>query len=97
MTADRNPLPSQPRWLCAIDVYGNLPTAGRGVKYILVCYYVFCKYVKLYPLKAVTTRSCPNKIKIWFSLSRGKLNYGTTGPNFSIHLGNKIWQDMEYK
>jgi len=87
MTAERNYLPSQPGWLCAVDVYGHLSKAGHGVKCILVCYCVFCKYVKLYPLKAVTTRSCPNKITIWFSLSRGKLSWRTTGPNFNLHLG----------
>ena len=36
MTVDRNHLPSQPGWLCAVDVYGKLSTAGRGVKCILV-------------------------------------------------------------
>ena len=36
--------------------------ARGGVTYMLVCYDVFSKYVKLYALKAATTRSCLNKI-----------------------------------
>jgi len=36
--------------------------ARGGVRYILVCYDVFSKHVKLYALKAATTRSCLNKL-----------------------------------
>jgi transposase InsO family protein len=32
------------------------------VKYILVCYDVFSKHVKLYPLKAATMKACLNKL-----------------------------------
>ena len=32
------------------------------MKYILVCYDVFSKHVKLYPPKAATTRACLNKL-----------------------------------
>jgi hypothetical protein len=36
---------------------------GRGkVRYILVRFEVFSKYVKLFPLKTVTTNSCLNKL-----------------------------------
>jgi transposase InsO family protein len=36
--------------------------ARGGVRDILVCYDVFSKHVKLYALKAATTRSCLNKL-----------------------------------
>jgi hypothetical protein len=55
-------LPTKPGDLCAVDLYGSLPTSHGGVKYILVCYDVFSKHVKLYPLRAATTNACLNKI-----------------------------------
>jgi hypothetical protein len=48
--------------LCAIDLYVSLPTLCTGVKHILVCYDIFSKHVKLYPIKAVTTKACLNKL-----------------------------------
>jgi len=59
---ERSYLPAKPGDLCALDLYGALPVARGGVKYILVCYDVFSKHVKLYALKAATTRSCLNKL-----------------------------------
>jgi len=59
---EKHHLPTKPGDLCAIDLYGGLPTSRSGVKYILVCYDVFSKHVKLYPLKTATTRSCLNKL-----------------------------------
>ena len=61
-TEERSHLPTKPGSLCAIDLFVSLPTSRRGVKYILVCYDVFSKHVKLYPLKAATTRACLNKL-----------------------------------
>jgi hypothetical protein len=45
-TEERSHLPTKPGSLCAIDLFGSLPTSRGGVKYILVCY-VFSKHVKL--------------------------------------------------
>ena len=59
---ERSHVPSKPGELCAIDLYGPLPTGRGGVRYVLVCFDVFSKYVKLYPLKAATTRACLNKL-----------------------------------
>ena len=50
-------LPKRPGELCAVDLYGSLPTSRVYVRYIFVCYYVFSKYVKLYPLKSATTKA----------------------------------------
>jgi hypothetical protein len=59
---ERSHLPEGPGELCSIDFYGLLPTGRGGVRYILVCFDVFSKYVKLYPLKAATTKSSLHKL-----------------------------------
>ena len=59
---EKHHLPTKPGDLCAVDLYGSLPTSRAGVKYILVCYDVFSKHVKLYPLRAATTKACLNKM-----------------------------------
>jgi hypothetical protein len=46
MTEERSDLPTKPSCLCAIDLFGSLPTSRGGVKYILVCYDVSSKQVK---------------------------------------------------
>jgi len=61
-TEERSHLPSKPGSLCATDLFSSLPTSCGDVKYTLVCYNVFSKHVKLYPLKAATTRACLNKL-----------------------------------
>jgi len=40
-------LPAKAGDLCALDLFGALPVARGGVRYILVCYDVFSKHVKL--------------------------------------------------
>jgi transposase InsO family protein len=62
MTETRSHLPTAPGELCAVDLYGKLPTGRGGVKYIFVVVDVFSKYVALYALKSATTKSCLNKI-----------------------------------
>lgn len=52
----------RPGELCAVDLYGNLPIGRGGVRYILVCFDVFSKFIKLYALKSATTRACLHKI-----------------------------------
>lgn len=52
----------RPGELCAVDLYGNLPIERGGVRYILVCFDVFSKFIKLYALKSATTRACLHKI-----------------------------------
>jgi len=60
--AERHHLPQRPGELRAVDLYGNLPTSRGNVRYIFVCYDVFAKYVKLYPLKSATTKACLNRL-----------------------------------
>lgn len=59
---EKHHLPKKPGDVCALDIYGRLPTSRGGVKYILVCLDVFAKYIKLYSLKSATTKSCLNKL-----------------------------------
>jgi hypothetical protein len=59
---ERHHLPEKPGDVCAIDIYGSLPTSRGGVRYILVCHDVFSRYIKLYPLKSATTKVCLNKL-----------------------------------
>ena len=61
-TQERSYLPARPGELCALDLFGALPVARGGVRYILVCRDVFSKHIKLYALKAAMTRSCLNKL-----------------------------------
>ena len=77
-------LPKKPGDLCAIDLYGGLPTSRSGVKYILVCYDVFSKHVKLYPLKAANTIACLNKLinKYFGEVIKPKVNMSDNGSQF---------------
>jgi hypothetical protein len=59
---ERHHFPKKPGEVCAVDIYGSLPTSKGGVRYILVCLDVFSKYIKLYALKTNTTKSCLNRI-----------------------------------
>jgi len=61
-TEERSHMPNKPGELCSIDLYETFRTGRGGVRYILVCFEVFSKYVKLYPLKTATTKSCLNKL-----------------------------------
>jgi hypothetical protein len=61
-TDSRSHLPTGPGELCAVDLYGQLPTGRGGVKYIFVVVDVFSKFISLYALRSATTRSCLNKI-----------------------------------
>ena len=60
---ERHHLPQRPGELCVVDIYGSIPASRGNVKYIFVCYDVFSKYVKLFPLKSATTKACLNKLQ----------------------------------
>jgi hypothetical protein len=55
-------LPDKPGELLCVDLYGPLPAAKLGNKYIFVCLNVLRKHVQLHPLRSATTRVCLNKI-----------------------------------
>jgi hypothetical protein len=48
---ERHNLPKTPEYVCAFDICGSLPLSKGGVRYILV----FPRFIKLYPLRSVTT------------------------------------------
>jgi len=56
-TDSRSLMPKAAKELCAVDLYEPFPTGRRGVRYILVCLDVFTKFVKLYAVRAATTRA----------------------------------------
>jgi len=58
----RSHLPTSPGELCACDLFGHLSVSLGGVRYIFVILDVFSKFVKLYALRAATTRTSLNKI-----------------------------------
>jgi len=61
-TESRSHLPKKPGDICALDFYCQLPVGRGGVRYILVCLDVFSKHIKLYPLRAATTKASLNKL-----------------------------------
>lgn len=61
---ERARLPVKPVDLCTINIYGNLPTGRGGVKYILLCFAVLWKYIKLYPSETRRKRTCLNRMII---------------------------------
>jgi len=82
---ERHHLPQRPGELCAVDLYGSLTTSRGNVRYICVCYDVFSKYVKLYPLKSATTKACLNKLLNHYSVNVIKLRiiFSDDGSQFS--------------
>jgi hypothetical protein len=92
---ERSHIPKQPGDLCSIDFYGPLPTGRGGVKYILVCLDVFSKYVKLYPLKAATTKSSLNKMinHYFIEVVKPQVILSDNGTQFQ----SPIWKATMYK
>jgi len=91
-TEERSHLARKPGSLCAIDLFGSLPTSRVGVKCVLVCYGVFSKHVKFYPLKAATTMACLSKLinHNFLHVIKPELIFSDNGTN-SIRLrGNEI-------
>ena len=55
-------LRDKPWALVAVHCHGPLPASNFGNRHIFVLHDVFSEFVKLYPLKALSTRSCLSKI-----------------------------------
>ena len=96
---ERSHVPDKPGELCSIDLYGPLPTGRGGVRYILVCFEVFSKYVKLYPLKAATTKSCLNKLVNHYFLEvvKPKVILSDNGTQFQSPLWKGTMQKHDVK
>jgi len=80
-----------------LDLYGGLPTSRSGVKYILVCYDVFSKHVKLYPLKAATTTACLNTLinKYFGEVNKPKVIMSDNGSQFRSPSWRRKWFQNE--
>ncbi|KAG8233720.1 hypothetical protein J437_LFUL019190 [Ladona fulva] len=51
-------IPNGPRDLYALDLYGPLPSAKLGNKFVLVVVDVFSKFVGAYPLRKANSKNC---------------------------------------
>ena len=89
-------LPKKPGELLSVDLYGPLPTARGSVKYLFVCLEFFSKHVKLYPLKAATTRSCLKKLKDHYFLKviKPKVVLSDHGSQFASPTWQKALADL---
>ena len=93
---EKHHLPEKPGDVCALDIYGSLPTSRGGVKYILVCLDVFSKF-KLYPLKAATTKACLNKLitHYFVKVTTPKLILSDNATQFSSPKWTKQLQELK--
>jgi hypothetical protein len=98
-TEERSHLPMKPGDLCAIDIYGSLPTGRGGVRYILVCFHVFSKYIKLYSLKTATTKSCFNRLvnNYFAEVVKPKIILSDNGTKFQSPLWKRTLQAHDVK
>lgn len=51
-----------PNDLVCLDHHGRIPMGRFGNEYIFVTYDVFSKFVKIYPVRAISAKSCVNKL-----------------------------------
>jgi transposase InsO family protein len=93
---ERSHLPMQPGELCAIDLYGPLPTGRGGVRYILVCLEVFSKHIKLYPLKTATTRACLNRLtnQYFVQVIKPKMILSDNGTQFQSPVWKRTMREQ---
>ena len=81
-------LRTQPRELICLDVHGAMPTSRFGNKFILVVTDVFSKFVKIYPMKVITTAACLRKIQGEFVKNYGHIQ-GILSDNASVFSSPK--------
>ena len=63
----------RPRSLIAVDVHGPMPVTTFGHQYIFIMYDVFTKYVRLYPMRTITSKACLNKVLKDYISTHGKI------------------------
>ena len=54
----QNIIPSKPREIYALDLYGPVPKTRWGNKFVLVIIDVFSKFVQVYPINKPTSKNC---------------------------------------
>jgi hypothetical protein len=92
----RSHMPKTAGDLCAVDLYGPLPTGRESVRYILVCLDVFTKFVRLYALRTATTRTCLQKIVTHYltDVTQPKCILSDNGTQFSSPVWKKRLSDF---
>ena len=66
-------LRNEPNALICVDAHGKMPISNFGHQFIFVTYDVFSKFVKIYPMRKITTRGCLNKILNDYIVKYGKV------------------------
>jgi hypothetical protein len=81
---------SRPGELYAVGLFGPLTFRRDGVRYILLCFEVFSRFIKLYPLPSATTKSWLNKISgCYIRVTRvrhPKCIFSNNEPQFTIPM-----------
>ena len=70
--------------LVASDAHGELPAIKFGCKYVFVMYDVFTKYVKIYPVRNIKSKTCLNKIVSQWIPEFGKME-AIISDNATVH------------
>lgn len=87
---DYNPvICSRPHELVCADIFGPLPSGKYGYKYVFVIIDMFTRFVKLYPLRNITAKSCADKFLNCYCIEIGKPNKILTDNATMFHA--KLW------
>ena len=92
-------IPPGPGELLAVDLFGPAPKSTRGAILIFAVLDVFSKYVKFYPLKKATSRTCFMRLKDFVTELRIQPQriLSDQGTQFTSHLWKKKVEEMGAK
>ncbi|CAG7819693.1 unnamed protein product, partial [Allacma fusca] len=77
--------------LC-LDNFGPIPSSTAGVDHVFVIEDHFTKYVRLYPMKVVTSTNIIDRMEKWMAeFGCPKIILSDNGPQFSSKLWRKYW------
>ena len=80
--------------LISIDAHGELPASKFGCKYIFVMYDVFTKFVKIYPVRNIKSKTCLNKITSHWIPEFGKME-AIISDNATVHKSKLFTETLE--
>ena len=84
-------LRDRPNALVCVDIHGKMPRSNFGYQYVFVTYDVFTKFTKIYPLKAMSTRACLDKILNDYLPKYGKME-AILSDNASV-FASAVWRE----
>jgi transposase InsO family protein len=95
----QNISPSKPREIYALDLYGPLPKARVGNKFILVIVDVFSKFVQAYPINKPTSRNCLAHLKNKYIIKCGvpEKVLSDHGSQFTSEVWGRALREMGIK